>query len=525
MYLKRLSQLIFVIAVLIFASFYAFYRLGVREIESADEGIYGQVSLEIFNGGSLIEPTWYDSIWLEKPPLHLWINQLAIAVFGPVPFAIRFFPALFFLACGAMMAVISYRLWKNVSGALAFLLFTVSTLFIVEHIGRTGDFDMALIFFSLIAVYSYIRQLENREGKWWLLSGLALAGGFWVKSAMIAPVFLAFFLHWLISFRNKEQLLTLLKIYATSALCILPWVILNLIFFKQEFITFFWEHQILDRMSPNFTHLHPWYWYGEFLHWSLAPFIYLAIVSLILFFKRWKSLSTSEQILPLWFLAVFVPFSIVSSKLYWHVLPAVIPLLLIVAQTVWRMPRERMWVRVLLPISLTLGYYPIVFSNGYWYFGELKKFHLGYMTLIAFVILLGWFVLRRMSIRQHFVQGAFYALLIASILFNVQRFKHLILYPTPSLLELSLEFVQEKDFIYLYQFSLMQLHTGAYPEPSVMFYLLAKQLDYSVLNSVEEFEQLPPGSLVLVKIDEIAFSAPADLEVLSRTKEYLLIRR
>ncbi len=57
-----------------------------------------------------------------------------------------------------------------------------------------------------------------------------------------------------------------------------------------------------------------------------------------------------------------------------------------------------------------------------------------------------------------------------------------------------------------------------------MFYLLGKELEYSVIGSMEALEQLPEGSLVLVKIDEIPFNAPVDSEVLSHTGEYLLIK-
>ena len=149
-YLKSFFLAVFIIIVL----FFAFYKLGVAPLNNADEGIYAEVSIEMFQNNQLLPPTYFGDIWLEKPPLHLWLNMLSFQIFGTTTFAVRFFSAVFLVGNMLLLFFLGRLIYSDKSGLLAIILFLTSQLFFTEHIGRTGDFDMGLIFFSLLAIYS-----------------------------------------------------------------------------------------------------------------------------------------------------------------------------------------------------------------------------------------------------------------------------------------------------------------------------------------------------------------------------------
>ena len=76
--LFRILSFILVFAVVVF---FSFNKLGVQEINNADEGIYAKISLEMQQTGDYLVPRYSGHPWLEKPPLHLWLNQISFKFF------------------------------------------------------------------------------------------------------------------------------------------------------------------------------------------------------------------------------------------------------------------------------------------------------------------------------------------------------------------------------------------------------------------------------------------------------------
>ena len=62
--------------------------LGHKPLAEWDEGIYAEVSREML-GGSWIVPHWNLHLWLEKPPLMLWITAIFFKLFGVTEFWAR----------------------------------------------------------------------------------------------------------------------------------------------------------------------------------------------------------------------------------------------------------------------------------------------------------------------------------------------------------------------------------------------------------------------------------------------------
>jgi 4-amino-4-deoxy-L-arabinose transferase-like glycosyltransferase len=426
---SKFFRILSFILVFVVVIFFSFNKLGVQELNNADEGIYAKISLEMQQTGDYLVPRYGGHPWLEKPPLHLWFNQISFKFFGFNALAIRVIPALFFVLNCLLLYLWSKKIWNNQSGLLAIIFLTISQLFITEHIGRTGDFDMALIFFELLALFSYWHLKAGKKWQWWALGiTLGLAGGFWLKSLTIAPIFLIIFLDWLITNRSKKLLKQILLSFLFSLVFISPWLIGNYFFLREVFIHDFWQTQIANRVQPGFgNHLRPAWWYLWFLSWSLAPFFYLSLLAIINGFKKFKKNSLHL----LWFLVILFWFSSVHSKMHWYILPAVIPLLMISANFVWNLPKEKLFLKLVSLGLLIIGFYSFVHGKYGYHFDVIKDKYFVVVVIIVFVASL-LMTSEKKKVIDSIIIALIFSLIAGGLLINWQGMKNTILHPQPS---------------------------------------------------------------------------------------------
>lgn len=487
LFTSKLFRILSLILVFIVVIFFSFNKLGVQELNNADEGIYAKISLEMQKTGDYLVPSYGGHPWLEKPPLHLWFNQISFKFFGVNALAVRIVPALFFVLICLVLYLWSKKIWNNQSGLLAIIFLTISNLFVTEHIGRTGDFDMALIFFELIALFSYWHLKAGQKWQWWTLGiTLGLAGAFWLKSLAIAPVFLIIFLDWLITSRSKKLLKQLLLSFLLSLIFISPWLIGNYFFLHEVFIHDFWQSQIANRLQPSFgNHLRPAWWYLWFFSSTLAPFFYLSILAIITSFKKFKKNSVPL----LWFLIILFWFSSVHSKMHWYILPAVIPLLMILANFVWGLAKEKLFLK-LVSLGLLIASFSTFINSKYGYdLGVIKDKYFIFVVIIVFVLSLSLVRIReKKRFFDSIITALIFSLIASGLLMNWQRIKNNILHPQPSpFYELIKDYSGQEVAVY------GDLISNVYIidlNPSNIFYLKANNINYQVVIDETELAQI-----------------------------------
>jgi len=489
--LFRILSFILVFAVVIF---FSFNKLGVQGLNNADEGIYAKISLEMQQTGDYFVSRYGGQPWLEKPTLHFWLNQISFKIFGLSALAIRIMPALFFVLNCLLLYRWSKKIWHNQSGLLAIIFFVISQLFVTEHIGRTGDFDMALVFFELIALFSYWHLKKGEKWQRWALGiAVGLAGGFWIKSLMIVPVFLIIFLDWLITSRSKKLIKRLFLSTLLSLIFISPWIIGNYFFLRDAFVHDFWQTQIANRVQPSFgNHLRPVWWYLWFLSWSIAPFFYLSILAIISSFKKFKTNSVPL----LWFLTILVLFSSVHSKMHWHILPAVIPLLMLLANFVWGLGKEKLAIKLASLGLLIIGFYPFVHSKFGYNFDVIKDIYFVIVTII--VLVLSWILI---SAKKRGMDSIIIALIISLIagglVINWQKIKNSILHPQPlPFNELVKNYSGQEMAVYgdlIHNVFVIDLN------PSDIFYLKANNIKHEVIVDEADLKQIwEQGKMIII---------------------------
>src|SRR5438477_183696 len=83
----------------------AIFLLGnnLFNLTDPDEAFYSLTAKEMTQHHEWLTPYIFNQPQFEKPVLTYWFIKVAFSIFGPTPFAARFFPAIF--ACLGVLAV------------------------------------------------------------------------------------------------------------------------------------------------------------------------------------------------------------------------------------------------------------------------------------------------------------------------------------------------------------------------------------------------------------------------------------
>lgn len=121
--------------------------------------------------------------WIDKPPVYLWIQTGAFALWGPTSAAARYVNILAHILLTLVLGLYAGRTWNWMAGALGLLLATLNPLLLAH--AATGLTDSVLLLWSALTV---LLAWERR----WFASGLTLALAVFTKQAgvFIAPLVL-----------------------------------------------------------------------------------------------------------------------------------------------------------------------------------------------------------------------------------------------------------------------------------------------------------------------------------------------
>lgn len=306
------------------AGFLLLFNLWGRSIENHDYLRYAEVAREMIRSGDWIVPRFNGEIFIHKPPLLFWLIALPSNLYGAVtPFIARL-PSAFFAWIGALVVYLWGRkiYGENRCGLISAGVLMSSYMYFWQ--GRIARTDM--VFSVLILLSLYFFYLNYEKERRYLFIGLSftsigLAGLTKGPVGILFPLLIIFLFllkqKQLKYFIQKEFVLGYFIVVLISG----TWVIPFLLKVGLDSALKGWqETRILSRHAP-------FYLYGyriwiDFVPWSFfLPFL--------IFYYWKKEKSRDEELLILWFIALFVLltfFPIRSSK---YLLPAFPPLALL----------------------------------------------------------------------------------------------------------------------------------------------------------------------------------------------------
>lgn len=264
------------------------------------------------NNGVTLSPYFW------KPPLHPWIIAIFFKLFGQSEFITRLPSLLFSFASLIFIYLISNKLFpKNRGvGLLSALLLACTNDF--SFISSQGIAESQLLFLSLASIYFLI----NKKPKIFL-SALFISLAFMTKS------FGTFWLYplclYLIFKNSTNKTSNILKWLTIQAILILPWHLYMYFLFKEEFITNYLLVNTIGRGTGQQQNIAPIYWYIKYALFNWKSYFIAGIIIFIPLLKNLKK----HSFLIFWMLIIFIPYSIIRSKVWWYIYPFWIPFLIL----------------------------------------------------------------------------------------------------------------------------------------------------------------------------------------------------
>lgn len=124
-----------------------------------------------------------DWSYLDHPGMIFWSIALGRAVFGDVPFAIRFVPLLFAAGTAALLARMAAKMYGERAALWALLLLTIQPVTFLT--AASGFPDSPMLFFWALTMTLVREALETGRGAWWIPAGAALGLGMISKYTIV----------------------------------------------------------------------------------------------------------------------------------------------------------------------------------------------------------------------------------------------------------------------------------------------------------------------------------------------------
>lgn len=300
-----------------------------------DETRYAQISQEMLLTGKWASPHFMGIRYFEKPVAGYWMIALGQAIFGQNLFGVRFASA---LATGLSILLVyfmSRRLWNDPRKSLASSLLYMSFVSIAAS-GGYANLDPQFTFWvnlSGVALWLCLDSSSRRArlGAWTLL-GLACAMGFMTKGflAWLLPILIA--LPYMVWQKRTRELLTYGGVaIAVAIVASLPWA-LTVHAQEPDYWRFFFWHEHIQRFAgADAQHDAAWWYYLPLLVAFSLPWVVLLPATLK---QAWQARRTQKNgFLLLWLLMPLAFFSLSKGKLPAYILPCLLPLALLMGNT------------------------------------------------------------------------------------------------------------------------------------------------------------------------------------------------
>ncbi|MGB8685626.1 MAG: phospholipid carrier-dependent glycosyltransferase [Candidatus Binatus sp.] len=316
--------------------------LGRPALWEPDEGRYAEIAREMVISGDYVTPRDDFELYFEKPPLVYWANAASIKIFGVNEFAVRLPAALFSIGQVVVTAALAELIFGATAGFFAALALALSPLFF--GFARFATLDPALAFFLTAALAAFHVAAHDDSfsqpsaRRWMLISAAMLALGTLAKGpvALIlgGPIALA----WLATERRLRQIVQMPLVWCglIYLAIVLPWFIL-MEARNPGFLHFFFIHEHLERYVTSNEHgWGPWFFIPIVIG-GMWPWIFFVPLG-------WSAMRADDTLpnsapassrrsaasfLAIWFIIIFVFFSIPRSKLGTYILPALPPLAIV----------------------------------------------------------------------------------------------------------------------------------------------------------------------------------------------------
>ncbi len=325
--MKKTLFIVCIISAILF-----FYNAGSRDFWAPDEGDFAQIVKEL--DGNLVVPHLNGKPYGEKPPLFYYLNYLSAKVFSPLKdeASMRIPTALSALLAAILLFCVVCRTFGKKEALFATLILISSPLYYWQ--ARYLQVDMVFAVFVASSLLCFFRSY-HQGGKapyifFYVLAALAFMTKGPLAVVLIFPVVLIY--GWsqrdLRIFRSRETAIGL----CIFLLIIVPWYLL--VYIKEGF-PYLQENivrQNITRFFDAWSHKRPIYYYFTTLPLDFFPWSLFLPLGIYLAARGWKS-DHGMRFFLIWFLWMFLFFSLSSGKISKYMIPLLPAMALMTAKT------------------------------------------------------------------------------------------------------------------------------------------------------------------------------------------------
>jgi 4-amino-4-deoxy-L-arabinose transferase-like glycosyltransferase len=303
-------------------------RLGVPGLMDPDEGRYAEIAREMLLLKDWLIPHLNLVPYLEKPPLVYWLTSVSFSAFGLTEWAARLPAALAALAGVYLAFGLGRALWGERQGFWGAMVLATCGGYVI--LARILTLDMVFTFFLNLGIALGYLALSRERPRLWLWAYLALALAVLVKGP-VALVLAGLIWSTVAFLKGRQAAYALIRPagWGLLALVVLPWFV-YVAWRIPEFPRFFlWENHVTRYVSGANFHAEPWWYFGPVLLGLLLPWSGLVPWAL----ARRTAIDPGDRLfLMIWAGVVLAFFSISRGKLVTYILPALLPLALLLGE-------------------------------------------------------------------------------------------------------------------------------------------------------------------------------------------------
>jgi len=314
---RRFGLVLLAVACLVFLP-----ALGTRELWSPDEPRFALIAEDMLQDGDFVVPHLLGRVYAEKPPLQIWLVVLTALPFGHVTeWAARFPSALAAIATVLLTGWFARRCFGEGAGFASALVLMTSGHFFMR--GRWSCTDTILAFFFLGAVVLAFLWAEGKRWAGWgffLACALATLTKGPVGLVLPAGILVA---HLALEGRGREiPRFPWISGTLLFAAIVLPWFLLYGMRAGGGELGVLVLRENVDRFFHAWNNLRPFHYYlgrfpVSFLPWS----VFLPAAAVAFFRARRDPALSPLRLVVLWFVLVFLFFSVSSGKRTVYLLP------------------------------------------------------------------------------------------------------------------------------------------------------------------------------------------------------------
>ncbi len=260
------------------------------------------------------------------PPLFDTVTFLSFKAFGISVLSARLVPAVFSILSLWAVFELANQMYGEKVALLSAVLFGVMPGFF--WLSRMALLETMLLFFFLVSLLFFYRWLKIRQDRLLVFAGLAVGLGFLAKYQMIiAGVVMLLSLIFLVRNQLKQALKKFSLTIITALLVITPWIIVAYEVYASEFLSQ-WIYALQvgnpersvysDRFPLPIFYFIEMVWPYNNIH-PISIFLFVAGLAGLVFLV-WRH-SREDKFVLIWFVSVFVFFTLIDNKVWRYVLP------------------------------------------------------------------------------------------------------------------------------------------------------------------------------------------------------------